>query len=149
MNTNDPFEQKLRCQPRRKIPPEWRAEILAAARRSANEPFAPGAAQSHSSFGAACRSLLAQWLWPHPKAWAGLAAVWLLILGLNLAASDSDGPAVARQAALPSRQLRELLRQQEQLFAELIGPIDQSPASEPKRALPRPRSQRRDDFLNA
>ncbi|PYK58897.1 MAG: hypothetical protein DME21_14645, partial [Verrucomicrobia bacterium] len=65
------FEKQLQRQPLRKIPAEWRGEILDAARR-AHEP-------QPSQPASWWRALL----WPCPQAWAGLAAVWVLILALN------------------------------------------------------------------
>ena len=79
---------------------------------------------------------LRRWLWPTPAAWGGLAAVWAVILGLNLEFSPAE-PAQARaRSAPPSPQARELLRQQRQLMAELIKP---EPPDSPH--PPRPRSQ--------
>lgn len=69
----DDFEQLLKNQPLRTVPAEWRGEILAeAVAASARKPKAP-------------MSLAQAWLWPSPYAWGALAAVWVVILGLNLA----------------------------------------------------------------
>jgi hypothetical protein len=43
--------------------------------------------------------------------------------------------------------MRELLREQERLFAELVGPIEKPDADRPRGVAPR--SQRRETFLNA
>jgi hypothetical protein len=87
-------------------------------------------------------------LWPHPKAWGGLAALWLLVLGLNFASREPARSEVARPAIPPSPQMRALLQQQEQLFAELIGPAEKPVADRPKPVAPQPHSQRREEFLN-
>ena len=71
----DDFESQLQrqCQTLKPLPAEWREEILQAAQRAA----------AQSSRTATGWSI---WLWPCPQAWAGLAAVWLAILALNLTA---------------------------------------------------------------
>jgi len=72
----------------------------------------------------------------------------VLILGLNFAAREPSPAEVARETSPLSPQMREMLQQQEQLFAELVGPSEK-PEARPKPAAPQPRSQRRDDFVNA
>jgi hypothetical protein len=71
---NDDFlEKRLGGLPRREVPAEWRESILAAAASSTKRSFA------WPPFLATMR----QFLWPHPYAWAGVAAVWVVIAGLN------------------------------------------------------------------
>src|ERR1035441_6307492 len=86
MNTED-FEKRLARQPLRQVPGEWREEILSAARQVS----LPEHATRNTQQLPASRSLLSTinyqlstLLWPHPTAWAGLAAVWLVILVINL-----------------------------------------------------------------
>ncbi len=67
----DDFEQFLKNQPLRAVPPEWRSEILAAASQGGRKEIALPAWRG--------------WLWPSPYAWGALAAVWVVILGLNIA----------------------------------------------------------------
>jgi len=86
--------------------------------------------------------------WPHPKAWAALAGVWLVILGVQFGIRDESPRSFARQSP-PSPQVRELLKQQEQLFAELVGPKEHREAARPKSVAPQPRSSRREEILNA
>ena len=121
---NADFEKRLQDQPMREPPREWRAEILRAAARDERPPFV---------------SLLASWLWPHPRAWAGRAAVWAVILLLDCTAPR--GPRVARgSAAMPYPSLA-IMRQQNLLMAQLLGPADaEAPAALP--APPKPRSDR-------
>ena len=80
-------------------------------------------------------------LWPHPKAWAGLAAVWILILAVEFSARDKS-PAVAEKSAPPSPEAVVELRQQQRMLAELIGPHDMSDADRSKSFAPQPRSER-------
>jgi len=144
MNGDDQFENRLQGLPQRPIPEAWRRQILDAARepKSRRSITRPALLSKFDS-------LMARWLWPHPKAWAGLAAVWLLVLGSNFAAREPARPELARQATYRSPQMLEVLREQEQLLAELVGPIEKPKASRPKHPLPEPRSQRREKFLRA
>lgn len=90
MNSDD-FEQRLQRQPLRPLPPEWRADILAAARAgTVPSPLPP----RPSSL--VC--LLRDWLWPHPLAWGALAAGWALVVVLNSAAG---GPVLTAMGPLP------------------------------------------------
>jgi len=81
-------------------------------------------------------------LWPHPAAWAGLAAVWVVIVGLNLATRAST-PLVAKRAAPVSPQVFMAFREQERLLAELLGPREAPVAERPKPRPPQPRSEGR------
>ena len=140
MNNDEQFENRLQRQPLRPVPPVWRAEILSAAREAtASRQSSP--ASSHSSW---WRELF----WPHPTAWAALATVWLVMLGVQFVSHDAPLRTSARLAP-PSRQMRELLKQQEQLFAELVGPKQNRDADRHKPAGPQPRSSRRAEILNA
>jgi hypothetical protein len=141
MNRDDQFEKRLRRQPLREIPPAWREEVLAAAERAA--------ASRHSSPVTPHTSWWRELFWPCPRAWAGLAAAWLVILGASFAARDQSPAVEARRVPPPSPQLRQLLKQQEQLLAELVGPPESPEAHRSKPAAPQPRSQRREEFLNA
>jgi hypothetical protein len=132
MNMDD-FEQKLQRQPLRPIPGEWRGEILSAAER-ASRP-APGA-----SFLSIFNSQLSTILWPHPKAWAGLAAAWILIFAVDFSMRDTT-PVVAEKAVPPSPEVIVELKQQQRMLAELIG-ASQARDAEPPRFSPQPRSER-------
>ena len=128
----DAFEQRLSRQPLKPLPGEWRAEILAVAREAR--------VMRHSSF-VIRHSWLATLLWPHPKAWAGLAAVWLVILALNFSMRDTP-PVVAKKFTSPSPTLVAELRREQKMLAELIGPADLSVADRPRILFPKPRSER-------
>jgi hypothetical protein len=130
----DEFEQKLQRQPMRKIPGEWRAEILVAAdvdRRKIRE----------FTFAATVASGLRQIFWPAPAAWAGLASVWILIFAINFSIRDKM-PMVAEKVLPPSPEVVAELRQQKILFAQLIGSSDAREAEPPKLFFPRPRTER-------
>ena len=135
MNPDD-FEKRLQRQPLRQVPAEWREEILSAARQASLPEHAPRT----THHGSPSRSLLSTLnhqlstlLWPHPAAWAGLAAVWVVILGINLTTRDAS-PLVAKQASPVSPQVFMAFQEQERLLTELIGPRETPVAEPPKPA---------------
>ncbi len=148
MNAHDPFEQRLRRQPLRQVPPAWREEILAQAQPAAgvNRSCAPA---SELPFAAALWLRLRELLWPCPQAWAGLAAVWAVMLAVSFATSEKAVSVQARWPEPPSREMRQMLRQQRQMLAELSGTAESVEASRPGSASPPPRSQYRSQFRNA
>ena len=131
---NDDFEQKLSRQPLKKIPGEWRAEILTAATRQ-NPHVAPPA-----SFLSTINSQLSTLFWPHPKAWARLAAIWIFIFTVNFSMRDHS-EIVAKKSAPPSPEMVTELKQQQRMFAELIGANDWRVADRQKLFFPKPRSE--------
>lgn len=144
MNRDDLLEKRLKEVPQRLIPPEWRREILRESRAAALSTNRPVTAWS--VWVGAFNSIASRLLWPHPKAWAGLSAVWLLILGLHLAEREPGQREWARAVARPSPQMLDMLRQQEQLLAELVGTTE--PTGHRPPVLPQPRSERHQELLN-
>jgi hypothetical protein len=143
MNTEDQFEQRLRNAPQRQIPPSWREEILHAA-WSATPPRVP-AQNDRLGWRARLCLRLGALVWPHPAAWGGLAAAWLVVLGLNLSAHEPGSHASARKLPPISGEMRKLLLEQERLFVELAGPREPVEADRPKAAIPSPQSRWRPD----
>jgi len=127
------FERRLSCQPMRQIPGEWRAEILVAADVNRRKVRAFTSA-------ATIRSRLREIFWPAPAAWAGLAAVWVLIFCMEFSMRDTT-PVVAEKAAPPSPEVIVELKRQQRMLAELIGAGQAREAETPK-FLPQPRSER-------
>jgi hypothetical protein len=120
----DEFESKVRSQPRREIPPEWRREILAPLRKRSEAPV----------------SWWRQLLWPHPAAWAGLGVAWVAIVFLNVAGAPEAAPQQAASKPSPDRLMAYQERQR--LWAELA--LDAAPQSrKPLPAVDRPRSHSR------
>ena len=136
----DDFEERVQRQPLRELPPEWRGEILAGARRAM--PPSPGSRTSN------LRAQISALLWPCPQAWAGLAAIWLGILVINFATIDKT-ETVAKKSAPTSAEMIMVLKEQEQILTELIGPSDAPVLTRPRRLDARPRSQARQQFLMA
>jgi len=141
MNTED-FEKRIQRQSLRQVPAEWREDILSAARAAAFPEHAPRTPHQTTL------SLFSTLLWPHPAAWAGLAAVWLVIAGLNLTTRET-APRLAKRAAPLSPQVCLAFQEQERVLAELIGPRETPVAERPKPAPPRPRSELRHGLLVA
>src|SRR5712692_650543 len=98
MNFDD-FEQRLQRQPLRHVPPEWRAEILSNAHH-ASRIITPRVSLWRAIL-STLNSQLSTFLWPSPKAWASLAAIWLLLLIVN-ASSNDKSIAVARALPQPT-----------------------------------------------
>ncbi|MEY4917913.1 MAG: hypothetical protein RL616_1826 [Verrucomicrobiota bacterium] len=132
----DEFEQKLSRQPLRQVPSEWRGEILAVCRGSkaegrAREPFQPSTLVAR----------LSTIFWPHPKAWAGLAGIWICIGVLNFSTGEVS-PRVAAKSSSPSPEVVVELKKQQRMFAELVGSYEPADADRPRIFSPRPRSER-------
>ena len=122
MKTDD-FEQQLRKQPLRGVPPDWRAELLIVARAARavhgqSEPTVPW---------------WREWLWPCPQAWAGLAALWLLLAGLHMTAPSSN-PLASQSMATDQQAGLEAQRR------ELARLLDAPPEPAPVPKSPSPRS---------
>ena len=142
MNTDD-FEKRLQRQPLREIPSEWREEILhqATTSRASTKDVRP-------SFLSTLNHQLSTILWPHPKAWASLAAVWVGIAVVQFAASDR-AIHVTKKSESPSPEAIVLLQQQTQLMTELVGRNPNGDMDRPKSSGPPPRSERRSEMAFA
>jgi len=149
----DDFKQKLSRQPLRQIPAEWREEILREGRRVHPPQYCYGGRAAVPEIGDAdtaslpkrswlsiLNARLSSLLWPHPKAWAGLAAVWILIFAVDFSIRDKT-PVLAEKSAPPSPEMVAELKQQQRLLAELIGAREMQDI-EPQKFSPRPRSAR-------
>jgi hypothetical protein len=118
------FEKQLERQTMRELPREWRSQILKAA-SGAERPTLV--------------ERLSGWLWPHPRAWAGLAAAWVVIFLLHLSAPDK--PRFARVSSPMTIQSLAKMHEQTLLMAQLLGSLDDGdqPAALPP--APKPRSE--------
>lgn len=134
------LEQKLSSQPLRSVPPEWRAEILSAA--SAAQPAHFASPVARRSFLSTINYHLSTLLWPNQKAWAGLAAVWVVILALNHSTQDGAPAGLAKNSEPPSPEMVVELKKQQKLYAELTGINEPKEADRPRETLNRPRTWR-------
>jgi len=139
MNNDTQFEDRLRRQTLKSIPGQWRDEVLQQATRAVEtRGLVPAGSLSIFEM---LKSRLAILLWPAPRAWAGLAAVWMAVLVMNLSGGrESTTPAMA--TALPVAQTRQTLKQRQLLLAELAGYSEAREAVQPRGTSPGPRSQR-------
>lgn len=130
----DEFEKRLQRQPIRPIPAEWRREILQQAK-----DVSPAQLKTQNS---KPTTSLREWLWPCPQAWAGLAAVWLVILTLNFATRE---PAIRiANESTSSPESFASMKEQRRLYLELAElPKETTPSQES--IAPRPRSDRRNE----
>jgi hypothetical protein len=140
MNPED-FERRLQRQPLRQVPNEWRIEILASARAASATRRTAGGEYQNSSLRMP-DTKLSDVLWPHPLAWAVLAAVWVIILGVNARTWGGPQTIARRGTPIPSDVL-VAHQEQDRLLSELLGPREIPIAAPPKPSLPKPRSERR------
>ena len=131
-------EQHLSRQPLKPIPGAWRAEILTVAR--AAQPVCHLSPVTRHSWFSTINAELSTVFWPHPKAWAGLVAVWFFIFAVNFSIRDTS-PRMAEKSAPPSPEVVVELKQQQRLFAELVGTREPLDADRQKLFLPKPRSE--------
>ena len=145
----DPFEQRLARQLLRPVPTEWRDAVLPRA-GDLQSPNLASAAATDGDYKSPARvfqlstfnSQLRDWLWPCPQAWAGLAAVWVLLLAVHFA--DDSAPARSAHAAsrpISPAELHYAWREQQKLLAELFPPEPVSlsrPRVQPVPSLPAP-----------
>jgi len=132
------FESRLSSQPLKQIPAAWRAEILTAARGA--QPSRRLSPVTRHPWLSTINSELSTVFWPHPKAWAGLAAVWIFIFTLNFSMRDTS-PRVVEKSATPSPEVMVELKKQQRLFAELVGANEPLDADRQKLFAPKPRSE--------
>jgi hypothetical protein len=129
----DDIEKKLQRQPVRVVPREWREEILQAARSSSRAESAMGEPAAFS-----WRSVF----WPCPQAWAGLAAIWVVLAAVNFT-GGREPVSIAANPAPPSREYLTALKQQQRELNELINPGEAQAAEPPKHSTPGRRGERR------
>jgi len=145
MNTND-FEKRLQRQTLRRVPAEWREEILSAAHSAA-----PSHHVSRFTFHdllSTLNSQLSTFLSRRPKAWAALGAAWLAILAMNLYTAD-NATEVTGNVAPPSPEMIVVLREQRRELARLVEPATFTDADKPKPLPSGPRSGLRFEILAA
>jgi hypothetical protein len=116
---SDEFERQLRRQPWREVPAGWRAEILHSAQRAA---AGTTAGRREKLVPAGATSWWRDLWWPCPQAWAGLAAVWIVIGALNLNGSPAKQVAKNDARAKTTIALAERRRDLSSLLDSLAPP---------------------------
>jgi hypothetical protein len=94
------------------------------------------------------RAALAVWrelIWPCRRAWSGMAALWVVMWGINLGLSETQKADLSAPAASASA-LFEALEEQRRVLAELIPPASSQPAEQPRRN-PQRRSDRQPESV--
>lgn len=131
MNTDD-FEKRIRQQPFRQVPPEWKTEILfAASLRAAKDSAHVSASHEPAESGLSWRNWLLSLRWHL----AGLSAVWFLAIILNVASASSlkTTTVLAQNDNVRSQPLSTALREHYRQLAEWIGPRTEDPVARPPR----------------
>ena len=138
----DDFEKRLQSQPMRQIPTEWRKEILQGANQPAPLARRSDAKAARPSLLSTLNHQLSTLLWPNPKEWAGLAAVWIAIFALQSA--SHSGPRMVASVPAPQPSLFwNRLKDEQQTLVELIGNTQSVDADQPRSNSPKPHSERR------
>jgi hypothetical protein len=138
--TPEDFEKQLERQAIRPVPAAWRADILKAAHA---ESLAPRAAEQPTQISGHFALRIVHVLWrelilPCRGIWAGLAAIWLVILVLNLPGGGKSAW-LAVKTSPPDQQVLAVLREQREMLTQFAEPLAPSPAI-PTRT-PGPRSE--------
>lgn len=125
----DVFEEHLRRQPWRPLPKAWRKEIITGAltppRSAARSRTAPPR----------WLEVMDYLLWPSPRAWAGVAALWLAALAGNLVqhgAASAPGPS----ESLAITRQHETLPQRQRILAEWLNSIESAPPPPSQAPMP-------------
>ncbi|MGI8966614.1 MAG: hypothetical protein ACR2H1_11070 [Limisphaerales bacterium] len=135
MNTDD-FEKRLQQQTVRPIPREWRREILQQATGVSSYQL--------KTQNSKLKTFLSELLWPCPQAWAGLAAVWIVIFAISY--DGQDHKTKTAKASPPSPEVILALKEQRRLYLELAELHPTEKAESPKSATPGPRSESKITF---
>ena len=138
MNEPETFENRLARQPLLNVPAAWRDEILSAAEAARPRVAARPTAEKEADWAVGWHLVFARF----PLAWASLAALWIVLVGINLMLPS---PFVR----LPTIELGGLAALEVNTLnptippAGLRPPTQTAPAHVPPDAPARPRSKRR------
>ncbi len=90
------------------------------------------------SFSSLASKLWCELILPCRRIWAGMAAVWMLILGLHLAAGIGQISGITvNQVSKPGPEIVAAMRERRELMAQLLDPFTSLPVARPK--VPGPR----------
>ena len=90
------------------------------------------------SFSLLAAKLWRELVWPCRRIWAGMAATWMVILGLHLAAGSGEATRVTvNHVSKPGPEIVAAVRERRELMAQLLDPFTPLPVARPK--VPGPR----------
>jgi hypothetical protein len=146
----DPIEPTLSQQRLRPPPARWRAEILAAAAAAAGIGCPPATDRTPGHPALPWRRVWCHdWLWPSPIAWGSLAATWIAIFALRLAAPSIRPSAAVPGVPMPTAAAIFATQREHQAMARLFEPPQTTPADRPRRPAAGPRSESIGSTLSA
>ena len=138
----DDFEQKLGSQPLRQLPPEWRDEIFSAAQAAAARTARQNVEEDSVSL---WRLIFARF----PIAWGALAAIWIVVIGVNSLIFSTGGSPMSQPAIAATPEPFSIWQLQVAERRQLANDQNTSdpsmPGDLPQALPPRPRSQRQLD----
>jgi hypothetical protein len=79
-------------------------------------------------------------IWPCRRAWASLAALWLVVLAANIQ-MKATSPSMPAARSAPTHEVAHAFQEQRRILAELLPPVKPLPIHAP-RPDARPRSDR-------
>jgi anti-sigma factor RsiW len=120
-------------QPDQTLQTRWRKAVLAATDHRPAPRF---------SFRTALRMSWRELIRPSRHAWAAMAALWIVMAGINATQSGAQRNVSSARSSTTSTTL-QVFEEQRRVLAELIPPIVSQPIEPPRREYPHPRSQRK------
>ena len=123
---NSEFEKRLEQQPMRKVPADWRAEILRNAQAAGSLNSSPVTRQSLL---VPLRQLVLSIRWHL----AGISAAWLLIAVLNMDRPSPVMVTIAKANRSSSQELVKALQENRRQIVELVEPQNEEPVFTPPR----------------
>ena len=118
MNLDD-FEKELRRRPLRRVPPEWKAQIV------------PAATVNHEPWW----GRLAEYIWPSRIAWGALAAAWVAIGVLRLTTVETSTPGTRHADYAQLRVVIEQKRKLQEAEYESVNVSKPAPAIRPRSGI--------------
>jgi hypothetical protein len=100
------------------LPAAWRDEILRAARAGGPQASAAALGAERPGLGSRWRD----WLGPHPVAWGGLAAAWVLIVLLHQAGAGPGAGRAGGGASAAPAVMAAILDQWQRLGPPVVAP---------------------------
>ena len=107
----------------------------------------PARAYQLSTLNSQPASLWERLFGPNPLAWAGLAAVWLVLLAINRSGSEPATLSASRASQPSEAAVAEIVRENRRQMAELLNLDEPQAAPTPRTEQHPKRSQRRENIV--